>query len=156
MNGNKKLERQTRQGGDAFLFDIEPDWRAEWWDMPAFTMGDATPSRRITINFMTADDVKEFARVTGIPLTSRSDSAWYPHQERLSGEFYYDGPKTDSRYPVCIPSKGRADCQTTGKALDRLGVSYHFFVEETEYEEYCKRLGEEKVIRLPFHDLGKG
>lgn len=138
------------------LFEVEPDWTEHWWAMPSFEMGDARPQHKITINFMTAEDVAEFAKATGIPVSVRSDSAWFPHQQPLRGEFYYDGPKTDSKYPVCIPSKGRADCQKTGKALDRLGVSYRFFVEETEYDWYCQHLGESKVVKLPFHDLGQG
>lgn len=93
-------------------------------------MADASPQHRVTINFMTADDVKRFAEITCIPITTRSDSAWYPHQVKLNGSFEWDGPKADSKYPVCIPSKGRWDVQTTGKVLDRMGVSYRFFVEE--------------------------
>jgi hypothetical protein len=136
---------------------IDPDWRTEWWGMPSFSMEDTLPNYRITINFMTKGDMEEFSRVAGLRIRTQSNSAWYPHQEVLSREeFYWDGPKTDSRYPVCIPSKGRWDCQLTGKVLDRLGVGYRFFVEETEYEEYCRHLGEEKVVKLPFHDLGQG
>ncbi len=105
---------------------------------------------------MTSEDVSDFAKLTGLPVTTRSDSAWFPYQEPLRGQYYYDGPKTDSKYPVCIPSKGRFDCQKTGKALDRLGVSYRFFVEETEFDLYCEALGESKVVKLPFHDLGQG
>lgn len=142
--------------GQAALFDLEPDWREYWWGMPSFEMGDARPQHKITVNFMCADDVKQFAHKTGLPVTTRSDSVWFPYQEPLRGEFYYDGPKTDSKYPVCIPSKGRADCQKTGKVLDRLGVSYRFFVEETEYDEYCRYIGESKVVKMPFHDLGQG
>lgn len=138
------------------LFDMDAGWRDQWWGMPSFEMGDARPQHRITINFETAEDVKAFAERTGIPVTARSDSAWFPHQKRLAGEFYYDGPKTDSRYPVCIPSKGRADCQTTGAVLERLGVSHRFFVEETEYDWYCRHVGEARVVRMPFHDLGSG
>lgn len=138
------------------LFDLAPDWRSEWWGMPSFSMDDATPQHRISINFMTIEDVAEFARVTGIPVTTRSDSAWFPHQRPLNGSFEWDGPKSDSRYPICIPSKGRADVQKTGKALDRMGVSYRFFVEETEYNEYVKYLGEQRVVKMPFHDLGQG
>lgn len=152
-----KLVRPLREkDAQEALFDVEPDWRSEWWGMPAFEMGDARPQHKVTVNFMTADDLKAFAKATGIPLSTRSDTAWFPHQTPLRGEFYYDGPPTDSRYPVCIPSKGRAKCQKTGKALDRLGVSYKFFVEETEYDEYCEAVGPEKVVELPFHDLGQG
>lgn len=151
-----KLQRQTREPDHPVLFDIEPDWRAEWWGMPSFEMGDARPQYKVVVNFMTADDVRAFAEKAGLPVTTRSDTIWFPHQEPLKGEYFYDGPKTDSKYPVCIPSKGRAECQKTGKALDRLGVSHKFFVEETEYDLYCQHVGESKVVRMPFHDLGQG
>jgi hypothetical protein len=151
-----QLSRPTRTESQQALFDIEPDWKSDWWGMPEFTMGDASPQHRITINFMTAEDVMEFSRISGIPVTPRSDSAWFPPQKPLSGEWEYDGEKSDSRYPVCIPSKGRADCQKTGKALDRMGVSYRFFVEETEADQYISALGADRVVVMPFHDLGQG
>ena len=155
-HSDKTLGRPTRKSAQGTLFDIEPDWREQWWGMPSFEMCDATPQYRITVNFMTAEDVAAFAKATGIPATTRSDTAWYPHQTHLNGSFAWDGEPTDSRYPICIPSKGRAACQKTGKALDRLGVSYRFFVEETEYDEYCRFLPSERVVRMPFHDLGQG
>jgi hypothetical protein len=148
--------RPTRRTESGFLFDLEPDWRAEWWGMPDFAMGDARPQHKITVNFMTAEDVKAFAEKTGLRVNTLSDTCWFPPQERLRGEYYFDGPPTDSLYPVCIPSKGRADCQKTGKALDRMGVGYRFFVEETEYEEYCRHVGTSNVVKMPFHDLGQG
>lgn len=151
------LKRKLREPDGQFsIFEVEPDWRSSWWDMPSFEMGDARPTHKVTVNFMSADDLKDFAKVTGLPLTTRSDTIWFPHQEKLRGEYEYDGPPTDSKYPVCIPSKGRADCQKTGKALDRLGTSYRFFVEETEYDGYCEAVGERSVVKLPFHDLGQG
>jgi len=152
-----KLQRKVREDAPQLsLFESEPDWRSEWWGMPAFEMQNATPLRRITVNFLTAEDVAEFARRIGIPITARTDGTWFPHQKPLNGSVEYDGPKTDSKYPVCIPSKGRADCQKTGKALDRMGVSYRFFVEETEADEYCQHVGPEHVVSMPFHDLGQG
>jgi hypothetical protein len=150
------IQRKTRESNQGSLFDLEPDWRESWWGMPEFTMQDASPQHKITINFMTQDDVAEFAKMTGLPVTSRSDTAWFPHQQQLNGQFEWDGPPTDSRYPICIPSKGRADCQKTGKALDRMGVSYKFFVESDEYGEYCKHLGWEKCVSMPFNNLGQG
>jgi hypothetical protein len=156
-----EISRPLRKAeGQSKLFDVEPDWRSDWWGMPSFQMGNAQAQYQIVVNFMTPEDVADFAKATGIPVSTRSDSAWFPPQESLNGKrrgsFYYDGPKTDSRYPVCIPSKGRARYQKTAKPLDRLGVSYKFFVEETEYDDYCGALGESRVVRLPFHDLGQG
>lgn len=156
QGSNTPFRPAVRRAETRPLFDLGPEWEEHWRGMPAFEPIDAGPRYRITINFLTAADVAAFAERTGLRVTPRSDSAWYPDQRPLSGEWFFDGPKTDSRYPVCIPSKGRADCQRTGKALDRLGVSYRFFVEETEYDAYCAALGESRVVRLPFHDLGQG
>lgn len=152
----KELKRPIRENNEGMLFEIEPDWREEWWGMPEFTMKDASPQHRITVNFMTQEDVADFAKITGLPVSCRSDTVWYPHQKPLNGSFEYDGDPSDSRYPICIPSKGRFDVQKTGKALDRMGVSYKFFVEETEYESYCHHLGCDKVVSMPFHDLKQG
>lgn len=152
------LKRPTRKELQESLFDdIEPDWKSEWWGMPEFNNDDIRPQSTININFLTAEDRAQFAKVLGIRLGEKQNSMWYPNQERLNGgEYKYVGEKSNSRYPVCIPSKGRADCQTTGKVLDGLGVSYRFFVEETEYDEYVRHLGSDKVIKMPFHDLGQG
>ena len=149
---SRRPTREDKQG----LFDIEPDWREHWWGMPDYTMNDAQPAQRITMNFMTYEDVLEFAEKIGARVTNRTNSLFYPQQEQLKGEFEYNGKKTDSRYPICIPSKGRYDVQTTGKVLDSLGVSYKFFVEETEEDLYKEHVGEDKVVSMPFNNLGQG
>ena len=148
--------RPTKEDPQATLFDLPPDWRDDWWGMPEFSMKDARPQYKMVVNFMTADDVKEFAKKLDLPVTIRSDSCWYPHQERLNGQIVYDGPKTPSRYPVCIPSKGRADCQLTGHVLNRMGVPHKFFVESNETEEYARHVGANNVVAMPFNDLGQG
>lgn len=150
------VKRVTREDEQRALFDLEPDWRDYWWGMPEFTMAEARPLKKVTINFMTREDLAAFTRATGITITKTTDSAWYPPQGVLRGEVEYRGPRTDSVYPVCIPSKGRAEVQTTGKVLDGLGVSYRFFVEETEARAYTEKLGESRVVSMPFHDLGLG
>lgn len=149
-------KRPTREEPQTTLFEIEPGWIDEWWGMPSFEMGDARGQYKITIHFMTAEDVIEFAKVTGLSVTTRSDTAWFPQQERLKGEFFFGGPKTPSRYPVCIPSKGRAEIATTGRLLDDLGVEHLYFVEETEADSYRCMFGSSRVVVLPFHDLGQG
>jgi len=153
INENRPTREKKKRG----LFHVDPNWRDIWWGMPEFEMKDATPKYQIIMNFMTKEDVEDFARKLDLPLSSKSNSAWWPNQKKLKGcEFEYTGKPTDSRYPICIPSKGRFDCQTTGKILDGLGVSYKFFVEETEYRKYVRYLGSDKVVGMPFHDLGQG
>jgi hypothetical protein len=156
MSEFDKIFRKKQDDPQFALFDIEEDWKQYWWGMPEYEMENVAPQYRVNINFMCYEDMKEFSAKTGIPLTTKSNSGWYPHQEPLKGEFIWTGEKTDSRYPVCIMSKGRADCQTTGKWLDKMGVGYRFFVEETEYDLYCQHIGEHRVVKLPFHDLGQG
>jgi len=139
------------------FFGRELEWKKHWWGMPNYEMNDAMPAYRITINFMTKEDLYNFRELTGLNIGKNSSSAWYPEQKKLEGGKYrYIGPKVDSRYPICIPSKGRWDCQLTGKVLDKMGVSYKFFVEETESDLYREYIGEDKVIELPFNNLGKG
>lgn len=156
--GDAMLERETRESDQPALFeDMDEDWRGHWWGMPTFEMGDATPGYQVTMNFLTAADLKAFAERVGIPLTTASDSAWYPDQRPLKASTYeYQGEPTGSKYPICIPSKGRADCQKTGRVLDRMGVPYRFFVEDTEADEYLAALGPERVVVMPFNNLGQG
>lgn len=140
------------------LLQIEDNWRKYWWGMPEYNMVNRSAAYQLIINFPSKEDVKTFVKHTGIKVGSKKvTSAWYPEQKRLSpGMYFYTGPKTNTKYPVCIPSKGRADCQTTGKLLDVIGVKYKFFVEKHEAKEYRKHLGKNKVVKMPFRDLGKG
>lgn len=142
------------------LIADEESWKQHWWGMPQFSMEDKGAEYRAIINFVSKDDVIEFQKATGIRLrgfSSKTLTTWYPDQKRLKpGMYYYSGEKADSKYPVCIPSKGRADCQLTGKILSKMGVSYRFFVEETEYDWYVEHHGKKRVVKMPFHDLGKG
>lgn len=150
------LKRPIREKKQQALFDLEPDWREHWWGMPEFTMGDISPQKKITVNFACYDDVVKFAELIGAKVTGNTDSLWFPYRGISRTDLVYDGEPTDSRYPICIPSKGRWDCARVNKLLDRMGVSYRFFVEETEGDKYINVLGENKVVVMPFHDLGQG
>lgn len=153
----KNLNRKPRENLQIPLLEVGPAWHDQWWGMPEFSNADIRPHSRITVNFPTAEDRADFASRIGVQIGPWTDTIWHPPQNRLAGcEFYYDGDPTDSRYPVCIPSKGRAGSQTTGGVLDSMGVSYRFFVEETEADDYMASVGPEKVVVLPFHDLGQG
>jgi hypothetical protein len=60
------------------------------------------------------------------------------------------------KYPVYIVSKGRHESRMTAKALDEINVPYKIVVEENEYNSYCSCISKEKVLALPFSDLGEG
>lgn len=50
----KDIERPERTILKNAFIDPEPDWRDEWWGMPAFEMRDCRPNYKIVVNFMSA------------------------------------------------------------------------------------------------------
>jgi hypothetical protein len=60
------------------------------------------------------------------------------------------------KYPIYIISKGRADTRLTSKALESIEVPYRVVVEPQEYEQYATVIDREKILTLPFSNLGQG
>lgn len=61
---------------------------------------------------------------------------------------------TDPRYPIYVPSKGRAEKCLTANMLVEDGVPFHLVVEEAEHDLYAERYGEDRILVLPFSDQG--
>lgn len=59
-------------------------------------------------------------------------------------------------YPVYIISKGRYDKTLTADNFEKSGVNYLIAVEPQEAEMYSKKLGKNRVLVLPFKNLGLG
>ena len=59
-------------------------------------------------------------------------------------------------YPVYIISKGRHDCALTAINFEKAGIDYLIAVEPQEYDLYCNSLGNHRVLKLPFANLGLG
>lgn len=62
----------------------------------------------------------------------------------------------NSKYPIFIVSKGRADISYTAKMFNEDNLDYKILVEPQEYKEYLKYHDENKLIKLPFSNLGLG
>jgi hypothetical protein len=60
------------------------------------------------------------------------------------------------RYPVYVISKGRADSRLTVKELERLKVPHHVVIEPQEYDAYRAVIPAERLLQLPFSNLGLG
>lgn len=60
------------------------------------------------------------------------------------------------RYPVYIISKGRWDSRLTSKALEKMDVPYHIVIEPQEYDNYAAVIDPDKILVLPFSNLGQG
>jgi hypothetical protein len=61
-----------------------------------------------------------------------------------------------SNYPIYIISKGRAFNPLTAKNLEASGLNYLIAVEPQEKDDYIKVLGKNRVLVLPFSNLGVG
>lgn len=59
-------------------------------------------------------------------------------------------------YPVYIISKGRWESRLTSKALEDLKVPYKIVIEPQEYDNYAAVINPEKILLLPFSNLGQG
>jgi hypothetical protein len=60
------------------------------------------------------------------------------------------------KYPVYIISKGRWESRLTARALDKLCVNFKIVIEPQEYNKYSSVINEDKIIVLPFSNLGRG
>ena len=60
------------------------------------------------------------------------------------------------RYPIYIISKGRWESRLTAKALELMAVPYRIVIEPQEFTQYAGVLAKEKILVLPFSNLGKG
>jgi len=54
----------------------------------------------------------------------------------------------DPRFPIYIPSKGRADSRWTARSLEEMGVPFHIVVEKQEFAEYAKVIDKRKILVL--------
>ena len=111
----------------ATLFD-EPNygWEKEWIGMPHFFI----PTRNTAVrNSIDITDIKELAN---------KKTVLFP------------------KYPIYIISKGRWSNPLTANALDAMGINYKVVVEPLEYDNYCKSISKDKLLVLPFNNLGQG
>ena len=60
------------------------------------------------------------------------------------------------KYPIYIISKGRWENPQTANFFKKDGVDFKILVEPQEYDSYCKAIGKEYVMKLPFSNLGVG
>lgn len=60
------------------------------------------------------------------------------------------------KYPVYIPSKGRASNGQTARLFLAEGVPFRLVVEPQEFDDYAAAFGSENLLTLPFSNLGFG
>lgn len=60
------------------------------------------------------------------------------------------------KHPIYIVSKGRWQNRLTARTLDRMRVPYRIVVEPQEYASYAAVIAPDKILTLPFSNLGQG
>lgn len=60
------------------------------------------------------------------------------------------------KYPIYIISKGRWQKRQTSKALELMQVPYRIVIEPQEYQNYANFIDADKILVLPFSNLGQG
>jgi hypothetical protein len=150
-------EQLPEDPGQMSLLDVAPDWRPLWEGMPAFNQQDLKPVDQINVQFLKAEDKIAFLKLVGYP-PARLQSIWYPKMESLHLS-QRDAPAVTvepNLYPIYIISKGRWEQRLTSNALEKLGIPYHIVVEPQELENYAAVISREKILVLPFSNLGQG
>lgn len=64
------------------LFGEREPWRDEWVGMPEFEQRNLLPIASVRVNFASYEDMKKFAEMIGQTITTKTDSVWYPPQEK--------------------------------------------------------------------------
>jgi len=59
-------------------------------------------------------------------------------------------------FPIFVISKGRWESRLTSKTFERTNIPYRIVIEPQEYDDYVKFIRKEKIIKLPFSNLGQG
>lgn len=67
------------------LFDVDEeetnDPRKEWEHMPEFVQEKDEPYQKIIVRFESKEDVDEFAKLIGQPISPKTTSIWHPRLE---------------------------------------------------------------------------
>jgi len=67
-----------------------------------------------------------------------------------------EGMSVNPSYPVYIISKGRWESRFTSNALEEMSVPYHIVIEPQEYDQYAAVIDSDRILVLPFSELGQG
>ncbi len=131
---------------------------ADWIGMPAYDHADLSPTRSIVVNFRNQEDFDRFEVLVEQEISETKKSIWYPKVEivRYANKRYVSDRPLVPKYPIYIVFKGRWEKPLTAMQLEAFGTPYRIVVEPQEYEHYSKVIDPEKILKLPFSNLGQG
>ena len=60
------------------LFDVDPDWKEHWKEMPEYEHKDLQPEFQLIVSFENYEDLQAFAKLVDQKITKKTPSIWYP------------------------------------------------------------------------------
>ena len=133
----------------------------EWESLPEYNnINEPSPEITATFKFRNKKDYEKFKTIVkkyayndekvfdgnqGI----KEKQAWYPLKEKSSKFRYVSNTPKNPRFPIYIVSKGRYEKNPTSKTLLDMNVPFRVIVEESEYKQYAKLVGADKLLVLP-------
>lgn len=133
-------------------------WRKEWLNMPEYVQENNAPFQSIIVHCINKDDRDSFEKLIGRKLTDKTKYIYWPDKAKMEllKKRCISNPPMNPKYPVYVISKGRWESRLTSKALEKINVPYHIVVEPQEYDNYAAVIAPEKILTLPFSNLGQG
>ena len=141
------------------LFENPPVWVDMWQGMPEYKHEDLTPWKTLNVHFRSREDYQAFFRLLGrTKAPSQGGSLWYPEEEigRYANKLFVSAQDINPIYPVYIISKGRWKTRKTSRSFEKMNIPYRIVVEPQERDAYASVIAPEKILVLPFSNLGKG
>lgn len=135
--------------------ELNIDWRG----MPKFIHKDLSPLKSINIYFKDRTSIDRFEKIAEQKISKKTQSIWYPEAEidrYADKRFIIPNKIVSPKYPVYIISKGRWESRQTAKALEEMKVPYRIVIEPQEYDQYSSVIDKDKILILPFSNLGQG
>jgi len=140
------------------LLGFPPAWQIHWGGMPSCVNRHMMPHQTLRVHFRCPEDREEFARMIGQKIGTETRSVWYPSTDtkiEINNEFVAE-ENLLPKYPVYVISKGRWESRLTVRALERIGVPHRVVIEPQERDQYASVMDPNKLLILPFSNLGQG
>lgn len=132
-------------------FDI--DFR----EMPTYqTKTTLLKNQELDINYQDDNVVEEILKALNNPKITKCSntiSCWFPERNpelyTLSRMDCISEEKVIPKYPIYVISLGRWEKRRTIKYLEKANIDYKVVVEPSEYDEYCKVIDSDNIIKCP-------
>jgi len=140
------------------FFERPPEWKQHWRGMPTFEQQDLTSAFSVEVNLSSAAARDRLSSLMDRNLTENTRSVWWPREEigTLADKCFVTDRPVNPRHPIYVISKGRWESRLTVRTLERAGVPHRVVIEPQEREQYASVMDSNKLLILPFSNLGQG